>query len=84
MFYLIIKFVTLVESSPVVGVHHMCQQRYGEDPASGLPQPPTAQPPLQRSVCAAQAQACQHTHRSIALQPEALNLQGSRARDVFR
>lgn len=60
--------------SLMIGVHHMCQQSHGEYPACGLPQPPIAQPPLQLSVSPAQAEACQHTHRSITLKPETLNL----------
>ena len=61
----------------------MCQQSHGEDPACGLPQPPMAQPPLQLAVCPAQAEACQHTHCSIALQPETLNLQTHTHTQVF-
>lgn len=67
--------VSECKSSPVIGLHHMCQQSCSEDPARGLPQPPTAQPPLQLGESPAQAEACQHTHCSIALEPETLNLQ---------
>lgn len=59
----------------MIGLYHMCQQCCSEDPACGLPQPPAAQPPLQLGVSAAQAEACQHTHCSITLEPETLNLQ---------
>lgn len=60
---------------PVIGVHHTCQQSQSEDPGRGLPYLATAQPPLQLTVYPGQAEACHHTHHSIALQPETLNLQ---------
>ncbi len=68
-----------VQRSPVIGVHHMCQQSRGEEPACGLPHPPAAEPPLQLAVCVAQAEARQHTHCSITLEPETLNLQEASA-----
>lgn len=59
----------------MIGAHHLCQQRHREGPACGLPHPPKAQPPLQLSVSRRQAEARQHTHDSVALDPKTLNLQ---------
>lgn len=67
-------FCNLAYCSPVIGVHHMCQQTQSEDPAGGLPQPSAPQLPLQLGVSLTQAEASQHTHPCITLQPETLNL----------
>lgn len=65
----------VLSHSPVIGVHHTSQQSQGEDPGRSLPCLATAQPPLQLTVYPGQAEACHHTHHSIALQPETLHLQ---------
>lgn len=56
-------------------MHQICQQSCSEAPAGGPPHVPSAQLLLQQAVCVTQAEARQHTHRCVALQPETLDLQ---------